>query len=51
MQYIFIRNNEDIIIRENSEGYELFPNINIYRRENGELVFRGLLNNKFQIYY
>ena len=47
MQYIFIRNNEDIIIREN---FDEFPNMNIYRIENGELALKGVLNSKLQIY-
>ena len=47
LQYLFIRNNGDILMR----GYYQNNNqrLNIYRFKEGELVFSGILQNKLQI--
>jgi len=47
--YIFVRNNNDIIINEIMENYFLATAMKIYRYENGEIVFKGILKNKLQI--
>ena len=47
--YIFVRNNNDIIINEIMENYFLATAMNIYRYEKGEMVFKGLLKNKLQV--
>ena len=50
IKYIFIRNNGEIIIKENYNNFEYGPNANIYKIENGELLFKGVLKRKLQIY-
>ena len=47
--YIFVRNNNDIIINEIMENYFLATAMKIYRYENGEIVFKGILKNKLQV--
>ena len=47
--YIFVRNNNDIIINEIMENYFLATAMNIYRYEKGEMAFKGLLKNKLQV--
>ena len=50
IEYLFVRNNGDIIIREIFDYIETGPKINIYRIKEGEIVFRGVLQNQLQIY-
>ena len=47
--YIFVRNNNDIIINEIMENYFLATGMKIYRFEKGEIIFKGVLKNKLQI--
>lgn len=47
--YIFVRNNNDIIINEIMENYFLATAMKIYRFEKGEIMFKGILKNKLQI--
>ena len=47
--YIFVRNNDDIIINEIMENYFLATAMKIYRFEKGEIIFKGVLKNKLQI--
>jgi hypothetical protein len=47
--YIFVRNNNDIIINELMENYFLATAMKIFKFEKGELIFKGVLNNKLQI--
>ena len=50
IEYLFVRNNGDIIIREIFDYTETGPKISIYRIKEGEIVFRGVLQNQLQIY-
>ena len=47
--YIFVRNNNDIIINEIMENYFLATAMKLYKFEKGEFIFKGVLNNKLQI--
>ena len=46
--YIFVRSNEEIIINEVLENYYLATICKVYKIENEELCFKGLLKSKFQ---
>ena len=50
IKYIFVKNNGEIIIKENYQNFEYGPKINIYTIESEELLFKGVLKNKLQIY-
>ena len=47
--YIYVRNNNDIIINEIMDNYFLSTAMKIYGFEKGELSFKGVLKNKLQI--
>ena len=47
--YIFTRMNDDIIINEILDNYYLATFMKVYKFDNGELCFRGLLKSKMQI--
>ena len=47
--YIYVRNNNDIIINEIIDNYFLSTAMKIYGFEKGELSFKGVLKNKLQI--
>ena len=48
--YMFVTNCEDIIIKQKFQNYEFGPVMNIYKIEQGEFLFKGVLKNKLQIY-
>jgi hypothetical protein len=47
--YIFVRNNNDIIINELMENYFLATVMKLYKFEKGAFFFKGVLKNKLQI--
>lgn len=49
IDYMFIRQNGEIIIRENLNNSVFIPLINIYKFVRGELLYKGVLKNKLQI--
>ena len=50
IMYMFVTNWGDIIIKQKFQNYEFGPVMNIYKYEDGEFSFRGVLKNKLQIY-
>ena len=53
VSYIYTRKNGDIIIKENVNMFQFRPIINIiniYHIQNGEFLYKGVFENKLQIY-
>ena len=47
---MFVNKCGDIIIKQKFQNYEFGPVMNIYKIEQGEFLFKGVLKNKLQIY-
>ena len=50
IMYMFVASCGDVIIKQKLQNYEYGPVMNMYKFENGEFLFKGVLKNKLQIY-